>query len=69
MFYWDSVTSCETIIFYIVPLNIGVPAVVQWAYDLACLCGGVGLIAHPAYWVKDVVLLQVLPKKKKLYNN
>ena len=32
---------------------------VQWVNDLACLCGGTGLIFSPAQWVKDPVLLQL----------
>ena len=38
---------------------IGVPAVGQWVNDLACLCGGAGLIPCLAQWVKDAVLLQL----------
>ena len=37
----------------------GVPAVVQWVNDPACLCGGTGLIPSLAQWVKDAVLLQL----------
>ena len=37
----------------------GVPAVVQWVNDLACLCGGTGSIPGLAQWVKDPVLLQL----------
>ena len=33
---------------------IGVPAVVQWVHDLACLYAGAGLIPSLAQWVKDV---------------
>ena len=32
---------------------------VQWVYDLACLCAGAGSIHGPVQWVKDPVLLQL----------
>ena len=35
----------------------GVPAVVQWVNDPACLCGGSGLLPGLVQWVKDLVLL------------
>ena len=31
----------------------GVPTVVQWANDLACLCGGASLIPGLTQWIKD----------------
>ena len=37
----------------------GVPTKVQWVKDLACLCGGAGLIPSLAQWVKDPVLVQL----------
>lgn len=37
----------------------GVVAVVaQWVNDLACVCGGAGLIPSPELWVKDLALQQ-----------
>ena len=38
---------------------MGVPTVVQWVNDLACLCGGTGSTPSLAQWVKDLVLLQL----------
>ena len=37
----------------------GVPAVVQWVTDPACLCGGDSSIPGLVQWVKDPVLLQL----------
>ena len=37
----------------------GVAAVAQWVNDLACLCGGMGLIPSPVWWGKGPVLLQL----------
>ena len=37
----------------------GVPTVVPWVSDLACLCGGAGLIPGPVKQVKDPVLPQL----------
>ena len=61
-------------------LEAGVPTLVQWVNELACLYG-IGSIPGPLQWVKDPVLpqmwlgfdlwprnfhlLQVLPKKQK----
>jgi len=36
---------------------LGVPAVAQWANDLACLCGAASVIPGLAQWVKGAVLL------------
>ena len=40
-------------------LKIGVPTVVQWVNDPACLSRGASSILSPAQWVKDLVLLQL----------
>ena len=32
----------------------GVPAMVQWVNDLACLCGGASSISNQVDWVKDL---------------
>ena len=37
---------------------MGVPAVMKWIKDLACLHGGDSLIPSPEKWVRDLVLLQ-----------
>ena len=36
-----------------------VPTVVQWVYNLACLCGIASLIPGLAQWVKDPALPQL----------
>ena len=45
--------------YFLKTLKIGVPAVAQWFNDLACLCGGVGLIPSSAQWVKDAALTEL----------
>ena len=37
----------------------GLSAMVQWVNDLACLCGGPGLIPGQEQWIKDTALLQL----------
>ena len=39
--------------------NPGVPALVKWINDPACLCGGPGSICGRVQWVRDLELLQV----------
>lgn len=38
---------------------MGVPTLVQWVNDPACLRGTVGSILGPAQWVKDSMLPQL----------
>ena len=38
--------------------SVGVPTVVQWVNDPACLCDSTDFILGPAQWVKDLVFLQ-----------
>ena len=40
--------------------EIGVPSVVQWVNNPACLCGGASWILGLVQWVKDPALLHLL---------